>query len=247
MPDAWDIVPEKEREADTLATFIIFCEGDITEPFYFKDFEVAGKLKINTIPNQKQGTAHINNAVERCKEQDLIEAFEGGYKLKTGITENIWCVYDRDLENEDLAQIKAIDDNDFTQSIVYAQHMGLKVAWSNDAFELWLLLHFEDVPTGQRLHRNYVYERLTEIFKNLDNQSSDLSKLTNNPMFSYKDAMKGRLNFITHVRPLLNSRRDNAIAKAKSIKASYNNLVVFHDRNPCTMVYELVEDILANS
>ena len=32
---------------------------------------------------------------------------------------------------------------EFDESINLAENKGIKVAWSNDAFELWVLLHFE--------------------------------------------------------------------------------------------------------
>jgi len=199
MPDAWDLLPEKERKADTVATFIIFCEDKETEPSYFEGFQRMGKLKVNVVPNQKQGSWHINNAIAYCKKNDLIEIADRVYRLKPNVTEHIWCVFDRDLENENIADINPANDNDFTDSIDNAERKGLKVAWSNDAFELWILLHFENVPTGQILHRQYIYDRLTYVFRQLENKPQELETAVLNPQFSYKEKMKKRISFMRYV------------------------------------------------
>ncbi|MDZ7878813.1 MAG: RloB family protein [Saprospiraceae bacterium] len=51
----------------------------------------------------------------------------------------VWCVFDRDREPNDGK------DTAFNDSIRTANAKGIKTAWSNDDFELWILLHFEDV------------------------------------------------------------------------------------------------------
>ena len=52
--------------------------------------------------------------------------------------DQIWCVFDRDswpLEN-------------FNNAISSATSQGFGVAYSNEAFELWYILHFEYLDTG---------------------------------------------------------------------------------------------------
>jgi len=246
MADAWDILPDEERTADTVTTFIIFCEDKVSEPTYFEGFQtIAGKLKVNIVPEQKHGSAHLNNAVAYCLDKGLLEVAAGIHKIKDGVTQHLWCVYDRDLEHENIALINPVNDIDFTNSINTAVTTGLKVAWSNDAFELWILLHFENVPVGQRLHRRYIYDRLTDIFRNLPNPSLELAKKINNPLFDYKETMKSGHNFLMFVKPLLESRRPDAIGRAKTLEAVYKPTDAFHDRNPCTMVHHLVESLVS--
>src|SRR5688572_5623024 len=148
MSEPWDITGSDDRVVDSLPVFIIFCEDQNYEPSYFKSFEKETLLKINCIPNQKGSWRNINNALAYCYKAGMIDFVDNHYKQKPGIKQNLWCVYDRDLENEDLSKIQAHDDTGFTSSIQIANHCGIKVAWSNDAFELWILLHFEKVPTG---------------------------------------------------------------------------------------------------
>jgi hypothetical protein len=245
MADAWDILPESERIANTTTVFIIFCEDKITEPAYFGGFQNPGKLKVNIVPEQKQGSAHLNNAVAYCLEKGLTEVSGGVHKIKDGVTDHLWCVYDRDLEHENIALINPADDIGFTNSVSMALSTGLKVAWSNDAFELWILLHFEDVPAGRRLHRRYIYDRLTDIFRSLPNPSPELTKKTKNPAFDYKETMKSGHNFLILVKPYLEGRRPEAIRRAKQLESMYKPTDTFHDRNPCTMVHNLVESLLS--
>lgn len=47
----------------------------------------------------------------------------------------VWVVIDKDLFN------------DFDEAIKKAENEGLSVAWSNQSFELWYLLHFQDVTS----------------------------------------------------------------------------------------------------
>lgn len=36
MTNPWEIKQTDERTADSLTTFIIFCEDEVSEPIYFK-------------------------------------------------------------------------------------------------------------------------------------------------------------------------------------------------------------------
>ncbi|MFL2076716.1 RloB family protein [Marinilactibacillus psychrotolerans] len=49
-----------------------------------------------------------------------------------------WLVFDKD----------DLSSNDFHRLIEMAESRGFRVAWSNECFELWLVLHFEFLNTG---------------------------------------------------------------------------------------------------
>ncbi len=49
-----------------------------------------------------------------------------------------WCVFDRD----------SFPPNRFNRAIQLAESHGLRVAYSNEAFELWYILHFEYLQSG---------------------------------------------------------------------------------------------------
>ena len=172
-----------------------------------------------------------------------MEIVNGGYKIVDGLMENIWCVYDRDFDVKQ-KNIKHRDNFYFTNAIKSATDCGLKVAWSNDAFELWVLLHFEKVPTGIAIYHDDINTRLTEVFRNIPNQSAGLNNITSSPDFHYKADLKKRPNFSQHVLPLLNERRSIALNNAIELEVFYAHNIPFHDRNPCTMVHHLVQELL---
>jgi hypothetical protein len=241
----WDLKPSDEREADTLRTFIIFCEDEHHERFYFQSFEQqVGGLKVNGIPNLRSKKLNLNATINECQNRGLIWFTQGTYQVLDGVNEHLWCVYDRDVEHADYAQVPAHNNIDFDTAIIAAENSGLKVAWSNDVFEMWLLLHFEQIPTGSMLHRTYVYDRLTDIFKNQVPKNPELNELTANAGFNYKDNMKRRDRFLKEVLPLLHPRTELAIANARVLEAHFNDAVPYHQRNPCTMVHHLVLEIL---
>lgn len=242
--EPWDLKPSDERSEDTLRTFIIFCEDEHHERFYFQSFaQVLRDVKINAIPNLRSKKLNLNATIGICKSKELIGFNNGTYQILDGITEHLWCVYDRDVEYDDPALVLQQYDIDFDTSIIAAQNSGIKVAWSNDVFEMWLLLHFEAIPTGTALNRTYVYERLTHIFKNVVPGNPELNELRANETFNYKDNMKRRERFLTQVLPLLHPLTDTAIGNAKLLEDEFDHNSPFHQRNPCTMVHYLVKEI----
>jgi len=244
--ETWDIRSDDKRQEDTVTTFIIFCEDEVSEPIYLRSFTMPGKVKINAIENQKQHWLNLNNAIADCVKNDLLEPYGGSYRIKAGITVNIWSAYDRDMENEVIDATVIANDTAFSTAIQTSHNIGINVAWSNDAFELWILLHFEPVPTGTRLHRSYIYERLTEIIRALPEQSVEMQRITGNDAFDYKIHFKKRTNFALHIMPLLTlERQQMAMMNAVLLEKQFNEHVLFHERNPCTRMHHLVNEIIA--
>ena len=246
MPEAWELTSSDDRIENTIATFIIFCEDENDEPFYFRSFETKN-IKINCISNQKKSKLNLLNTLTYCMSKDLVECVGHNLKLRDGITENIWCVYDRDFETVDLEKVKDVDNLNFTTSINTANHSGLKVAWSNDAFELWVLLHFEKISPSIILHRNYIYSRLSDILKENVEIKRDFDRLIKNETFNYKLHLKKRFAFLKYVLPLLKTKTDEAIQNAEVLEQHFQGNTPFHQCNPCTKVHHLVNDILSAS
>ncbi|WP_158826916.1 RloB family protein [Mucilaginibacter lacusdianchii] len=245
MAEQWELQTSDERSADQILNFIIFCEDEVSEPYYFSSLEVSGKSKINCLPNQKQGKLNLDNTIAYCREGGLIVFDQNGYRVNAESTENIWCVYDRDMEDTDFEKIKVANHIAFDTAIQTAGIAGINVAWSNDAFELWILLHFEEVSTETMLHREYIYERLTALFKTLHPDNEDFQAMVAHPQFYYKNILKKKQPFITYVLPVLHDRTEQAIARANNLEANFNHNIAFHLRNPCTQVHHLVKLILS--
>jgi hypothetical protein len=96
MIEPWNIKEDDARQADSLPTFIVFCEDEVSEPDYFKFFETP-KIKVNFIVNQKSKTDNVTNAICHCKDQGLMDIRDGLFYLK-GDDIQVWCVFDRDKE-----------------------------------------------------------------------------------------------------------------------------------------------------
>jgi hypothetical protein len=241
----WDIRPSDTRIADSVSNFIVFCEDSEIEPLYFKSFEKAGVVKVNEVPNQKHGLRNVNNAITKCVNDGLMVYENGAYRRAENITENIWCVFDRDTENQDPAQVDPANNLDFDNAITFAGQHDIPVAWSNDVFELWFLLHFEDVAPGVRLHRTQVYDRLTDILRGLHNKSAELLQLTANAQFHYKPAMKTKRRFLTITKPLLNDKINDAIGRAIQLETAFDNRQLPpHLQNPCTKIHHLIQALI---
>jgi len=244
MPEQWDLNTGEIRNADQITNYIIFCEDEVCEPYYFSSFAVGNTLRINTIPNQKHAKLNLDNTISHCHKNGLIEFKEDSYQVAKEHNDNIWCVYDRDMEHEQFDQIRQSQNVAFNTAIVTATRAGINVAWSNDAFELWILLHFETIPAGKILHRTYFYERLTEIFKSLHPKDEEYQNIVKKDLFDYKTSLKRRSFFIRFVIPVLREKTSAALAHATALEALYNKDTEFHLRNPCTMVHYLVNQLL---
>jgi hypothetical protein len=243
MEKPWDLRTVDERESDVLYTFIIFCEDEVSEKIYFEWFETS-IIKINVINNQKSMMSNIIRAIDHCKNNN--------YLVKNGLTYSIdsegieiWCVYDRDIEKEE-NQINQ-KNIEFDLSISNAEQNCINVAWSNDAFELWILLHFDEINPEEPLtkERVYYYNKLTEVFKNIENPNEELKRILQHPLFfNYKESLKSKNNFRYIVRPNILPKTKIAIERAKKLELYHYEKINHYDKTPCTMVYKLIERLI---
>ena len=242
--EAWEYRKDEERVADSLPTFIIFCEDEVSEPEYFRSFQT-DFIKVNPIGKQKSKIINVLNAIAHCVNEGLTSVVDGKHTI-TSNDINVWCVFDRDGKRDD--EGVKFEDISFNEAIETAQNKGIKVAWSNDAFELWVLLHFEDVDPNvdNTRERTYYYDRLTDIFQNMPNQGKAQRRLTDFMGFYYKTNMKGKTNFKEVVLPSIIDNTITAIQRAKSLVTHHNQFTdkALHEKAPCTMVHELVEELI---
>lgn len=239
MNKPWDLRADDQREADSLPTFIIFCEDEVSEPVYFKHFET-DKIKINPVGNQKSDFDNVVNAIKYGNDNELLEEIGEGLEGT-----QIWCVFDRD-RGVDAEQIQ-LNDINFNESIDLAIRKGFNVAWSNDAFELWILLHFEDIDfnISDYEKRSFCYDKLTDVFKNLPNPNEYLTRTLQHGTFSYKKDMKQKKKFegivLDEIIPHTNIAIERAIALEEHCN---NNFTSCHEKAPCTLVHHLVQELL---
>jgi hypothetical protein len=202
---------KKQNSREIVAYFLIVCEGEKTEPNYFKSFP----KKIGKVVYDIQfdgGGINTLKVVEKAIE------LRDNSKQKY---DRVWAVFDRD----------SFPANSFNSAILKAKANGIECAWSNQAFELWYLLHFHNRITA--MHRD-------DYKKALENAIND--KLNNKKhAFKYK---KNDLNMFTTLNKYGN--QEQAIKRAKDLNDKYHG-ANFANFNPSTQVFKLVEELIGKS
>src|SRR5271156_4185574 len=125
---------------DKKKRFLIVCEGQ-TEELYFKSFPVV--------------TADIKPVHQGSSKSDLVactHAYTEGEDY-----DEVWCVFDMDFKPGHNKQYE-----DYNNAINAAQEAGYKCAYSNDAFELWFVLHYQYVDQEQE--RTFFYKILSDYW-----------------------------------------------------------------------------------
>lgn len=117
-------------------TFLIICEGTNTEPDYFNAFRLTS-ANVKAV-GQGMGTLALVRKAIHIKEQE---------KQKGRTYNQNWIAFDKD----------DFPENDFNSAILLARQNDFEVAYSNQAFEFWFLLHF-NLYQGA-LHRSK-YEKM---------------------------------------------------------------------------------------
>lgn len=137
----------KEKTRKVNPYILIVCEGEKTEPNYFKSFKILTKDVIEiTIDGQGKNTDTLVEEAQKIKKR--IEK-EKGIKF-----DSVWCVFDRD----------SFPPQRFNNAIELAvKKYKFEVAYSNEAFELWYLLHF--VYIDSNINRNELTKKLDKIMK----------------------------------------------------------------------------------
>lgn len=122
-------------ERDVYKRLLIVCEGARTEPLYFNQFPIrAGDVV--TVEGEGMNTLSLVQRTIQLRNED------GDY-------DEVWVVFDRD----------SFPSEQFEQALALAKDEDIESAWSNEAFELWYLLHFEFCDAA--LSRTTYSERLT--------------------------------------------------------------------------------------
>ena len=170
--------------------FLIVCEGAKTEPNYFESFRIPTvTIKIEGLG---ENPSKLVQSANELKSQDDYD--------------QVWCVFDRDDWTKE----------DFNNAISRAEKYGFKVAYSNEAFELWYVLHFEFLDTG--IPRKDYIKKLTSLLG---------KKYQKNSKTIYDDLL---------------DKQDTASKNAKKLLEDYPQLKPEQD-NPSTTVHLLVKQL----
>jgi hypothetical protein len=147
----------KEARRASYARILIVTEGSKTEPLYLEEIRAAHQLHSANVEVQpgQLGTAPIQ--VVRYAQQ----LFENG-DLHKGIRpksfDQVYAVFDRDEHDSYFEALDLAKSRDGKLRNDDRQPVSFKAIASIPSFELWLLLHYENIQ--HPLHRDEVMARL---------------------------------------------------------------------------------------
>lgn len=200
-----------ERPAPVLTekpTILIVCEGKNTEPSYFNQFRLSSAT-IKPVGEGFNTISLVNRAIQIAN--------QGNY-------EQVWCVFDKD----------DFSNADFNNAITVAEANGFGIAYSNQAFEYWILLHFND-HQGGGMHRDEYNDKINISLKEFNiSYDGKKSKVITDDIFELLDGIDDKTG---------KERKRLAIERAEK---SYNR---FDHSNPAieestTTVFRLVNELL---
>lgn len=177
-------------------TFLIVCEGKCTEPNYFKSFKVTSA----TIKVEGLG-CNTYSLVKRT-----IQLKSEASKLDIDY-DQVWSVFDR---NDHPAQ-------NFNNAFVLAEQNKIHIAYSNNAFELWYLLHFNYYESAI-LRKDYI-AKLDHLLGH---------KYEKNSKTIYEEIL---------------DKQPHAIQNSKKLLEKYGESYNPEKANPSTTVHLLVEEL----
>lgn len=205
--------PYSEETEQVKKLFLIICEGENTEPKYFEAFPVpTSTVEIMGGCNTK--TKLVDYALKQKK-------------LPKYKDHEVWCVFDFDVKPDEAAT----QPRDFNTAIKKAEKNGMKVAWSNDAFELWFVLHYQHLDTG--ITREELYKILKGHWK-LDSFHKDAK--TVDFCKQHYERHGGRES----------KEQKTAIKRAVALHKQYKGRQDYAKHCPCTTVHLLVKELNKN-
>lgn len=193
--------------------YLIVCEGEATEPNYFEGLKQdLPKGVLTAYKIEIEGTGRNT--------QSLIDE---ALLLKTAYEKNmerpidkLWVVFDRD----------SFDAESFNNAINYCTAHAIGCAWSNEAFELWYLLHFHyyNNAISRKDYQDLIEQNLQPIL---------------GPDYRYQ---KNSVEVYSLLKK--HGRIEDAIRNAKNLEKNFEGRLDYANHNPCTMVHKLVEELL---
>lgn len=194
-----------------VAYFLIVCEGEKTEPNYFKSFknrDIDSYVCELEIHGEGRNTLGLVKECIKIRDKEISKGKD---------YDRVWVVFDRD-------SFKA---NHFDNAIKRAEANNIKCAWSNEAFELWYLLHFDNIEHA--MNRNEYKKALETRIKK------------KKPEFIYRKNDPDMYDILDKF-----GDQKLAIKRAIKLETSFSDFK-YHDHNPRTTVHLLVNELNGNS
>jgi hypothetical protein len=196
--------------------FLIVCEDENTEPQYFKQFVnlfPKETLYLKTVGTGLDPKGVVESAIKERDALALSSEKEVDY---------VWVVFDKDDADLNEARIER-----FNAAFNIAKEQKIAVAYSNEVFELWLLLHLKDVDSTVPLSRKQIYKDL----------EAQIKRQQEHAHFTY---VHGNAEVIKIIRKI--GDESSAIERAKTLLLAHAHTAPIN-ANPSTRMHLLVQEI----
>ncbi len=207
---------EKKRKTNVRTKrqyFLIVCEGEATEPNYFEGLKqdlpkgVLTSYQIDITGTGMNTQSLVDEALR------LMKIYE---KNKFQKIDKLWVVFDKD----------SFTPQDFNAAIQRCENSNIGSAWSNEAFELWYLLHFQYYEHAMS---RQVYKEMIENY---------LKPFLGNE-FTYEKNSRKMYDLLKEYGSL-----NDAIRNGKRLANRFEGRQDYANHNPCTMVWALVKELM---
>lgn len=188
-------------------SFLIVCEGEKTEPNYFRAF-IERWSEVKEVNVKGCGCSTCQLIIEAKKLREKLE------RERMVPFDRVWLVFDKD------------EFKDFNKAIADAKKEGMNCAWSNQAFELWYVLHFQYLDTG--VDRKQYIEMIEDKVR----------KASKSKTFKYKKNDEGFYQILQ-----AHGEEEQAIKRARKLRENMGKKKNYAAHNPRTEVDLLVDEL----
>lgn len=199
----------KEARRASYARILIVTEGSKTEPLYLEEIRTVHQLHSANVQVQpgQLGTAPIQVV---CYAKQLFEEGNLHKGIRPKSFDQIYAVFDRDDHDSYFNALNRAKSLDGKLRNDGGEPVSFKAIASIPSFELWLLLHYEDIQAP--IHRDKVMARLKQHIPGYE---------------------KGAHSAFTTTR----DRLKTATQRAQALASKFN---AYTDPEPFTALHELV-------
>lgn len=207
------ILSRNEATKTEKPTILIVCEGENTEPSYFRQFKLSSAT-IKPIGEGFNTISLVKRAVKLSKEKKY---------------DQIWCVFDADPKPDNPKQAK-----NFIDAINLAEKKNFGIAYSNQAFEYWLILHFDD-HQGGGMNRTDYHDKINKLLKPFGLiYEGESTKIITEDFFEVLDGLDKKTN---------KERKQLAIERAERNYNRFDHTNLANEESSTT-VFRLVQELL---
>jgi hypothetical protein len=147
--EPWHIRDKRKRSKQIFSPrkrYLICTEGK-SEAIYFAHYKSSTGPVVIPLDKSDHKLSLVKKVIE--ERNSRIQAGEFDEEI-----DEAWVVLDRDANPSN-----RLDKSHFNQALNLAERNGVFAAYSNDAFELWFILHYQDLWANT--HRDHLFKMLS--------------------------------------------------------------------------------------